>query len=184
MATAQAVELAAGEMFRSFPEPRISACADHTAMPAEELVELVENGRAWVVAVDDEVVGFLAVRELGGAAHVEEVVVDPRHGGRGYATRLLEQAAAWAQERGLPAVTLTTFRDVPWNRPFYERRGYRVLDDEEIGPVLRDLMVEEDERYGLPRELRVVMRRDLPPPVEVRAAIAADLNGSSGCRTG
>ena len=130
----QAVERAAGEMFRSFPEPRIAACADHTPMPVEGLAELAEEGRAWVVTVDDEVVGFLAVRIVDDAAHVEEVSVDPRYGGRGYGTRLLEQAAAWAEEHGLPAVTLTTFRDVAWNRPLYERRGYRVLDEDERWP--------------------------------------------------
>lgn len=175
VAVVQAVEQAAGEMFRSFPEPRIAACANHTAMPAAGLAELVQEGRAWVVTVDEEVVGFLALRVVGGAAHVEEVSVDPRFGGRGYGTRLLDQAAAWAEEHGLPAMTLTTFRDVPWNRPLYERRGYRVLGNDEIGPVLRDLMVEEDERYGLARELRVAMRRDLVSPVDVRDAVEADL---------
>jgi ribosomal protein S18 acetylase RimI-like enzyme len=130
-------------------------------MRTEGLVELVEDGRAWVVAVEDEVVGFLGVRVVEGAAHVEEVSVDPRFGRHGHGTRLLDQAAAWAAEQGLAAVTLTTFRDVPWNQPFYARRGYRVLAADELGPALRDLMLEEEDLYQLPRELRVVMRRDV-----------------------
>lgn len=175
VAAVQRVERSAGELFRSFPEPRVAACADHEPMPADDLAVLAGGGRAWVVVDGDQVVGFLALRVVDGAAHVEEVSVDPRFGGRGHATRLLEEAASWAPAQRLAAVTLTTFRDVPWNRPFYERRGYRVLEDDEMGPVLRDLMEEEDERYGLPRELRVVMRRDLRPPVEVRDALGEDL---------
>ncbi len=171
----QGVARAAGEMFRSHPVPSIAACADHTPMPETALTELVDDGRAWVVSVDNEIVGFLAVRVFEGAAHIEEVSVDPRHGRRGYATQLLDQAASWSRASGLPALTLTTFRNVPWNRPFYERRGYRVLGDEEMGSAFRDLLIDEDERYGLPRELRVVMRRDLAPQVVVRDATVEDL---------
>jgi len=161
LAAVQAVERAAGEMFRSFPDPRIAACADHEPMGTASLSELADERRAWVVDVDGVVVGFLAVRVVDGCAHVEEVSVDPAHGGRGHATALLERAAAWAADHGHSAITLTTFRDVPWNRPFYERRGYRVLAEDELSPALTDLLVEEDEAYGLARELRVVMRREL-----------------------
>src|SRR5688572_16235505 len=101
----QAVELAAGELFRSDPDPRIAACADHGPMPAEELADLVEDGRGWVAtstrAPAGDVVGFLVVRVVDGCAHVEEVAVDPEHGRRGHATRLLETAVEWARENGL-----------------------------------------------------------------------------------
>lgn len=155
------VAVAAGEMFREIDEPRIAACADHEPMSAEELHELVDAERVWVAVESRVVVGFLHVRTVDGSAHVEEVSVDPAHGHRGHATALLEQAAAWAREQRLPSVTLTTFRDVPWNRPFYERRGFRVLDERELTATQRDLLAEEDERYGLPRELRVVMQRTI-----------------------
>jgi hypothetical protein len=36
---------------------------------------------------------------------------------------------AWAQRHGLAALTLTTFTDVPWNMPYYERLGFRHLCD-------------------------------------------------------
>lgn len=97
----QAVEQAAGELFRSHPDPRIAACADHDSMTEDELAE-----------------------------------------------------------QGAPAVTLTTFRDVPWNAPFYERRGFRVLDESGLSAVFDRLLDEEGAAYGLPRELRVVMRQD------------------------
>jgi hypothetical protein len=37
-------------------------------------------------------------------------------------------------EAGYPAVTLRTFRDVPWNGPFYLRRGFAVVDSAALSP--------------------------------------------------
>jgi hypothetical protein len=66
----------------------------------------------------------------------------------------------WAGANGYPAVTLTTFRDVPWNGPFYARLGFRVLDDLPAG--LEAIRQHEkdigDDDFGP----RVAMRRDLP----------------------
>jgi hypothetical protein len=42
---------------------------------------------------------------------------------------LLDRAAADAAAKGLRALTLTTFAEVPWNAPYYARCGFRVLND-------------------------------------------------------
>ena len=79
-------------------------------------------------------VGFIELAEVDGEAYVHEVAVLPGHMRRGYGTQLMAAAAAWARERGYPAVTLTTYRDIAWNGPFYQRLGYRELA--EPGPGL------------------------------------------------
>ena len=61
-----------------------------------------------------------------------------------------------AERAGLRGVTLTTFRDVPWNAPFYRRLGFEVLDPEDLTPGLAAAFADEARR-GLPVELRVVM---------------------------
>ena len=43
----------------------------------------------------------------------------------------------------MPAVTLTTFRDVPWNAPYYERLGFRTLAADEITPGLAAIRAHE-----------------------------------------
>jgi GNAT superfamily N-acetyltransferase len=96
----------------------------------------------------------------GGAAHVEQVSVDPAFAGRGWGRRLLDHVADHARRQGLAAVTLTTFRDVPWNAPYYERCGFRALSEDELGPDLRRLRAAEA-AHGLDPALRVCMRRDL-----------------------
>jgi len=59
-------------------------------------------------------------------------------------------------------MTLTTFRDVPWDRPFYERAGFRVLGPDEIDQAVLAVVARED-AAGLRRAERVVVRIPLPP---------------------
>ena len=61
------------------------------------------------------------------ALHLEELDVLPGHGRQGIGTRLVRALCDGARGRGIAAVTLCTFRDVPWNAPFYERLGFRIL---------------------------------------------------------
>ena len=150
----QAVGAAAGERFRAIDDPRIAERADDPPFDGDLT-------HAWVAEVDGAVVGFVAVEVVDGCAHVEEVSVHPAHEGRGYGSALLDEVARWAATESLAAVTLTTFRDVPWNRPFYERRGFRVLADDELGDGLRQLR-DLEATLGLDPSLRVVMRRELP----------------------
>src|SRR5206468_2105133 len=84
------------------------------------------DGAAVVFVVGDPVVGFAHVEELDGAAHLTGLSVLPGAMRRGHGTRLLEAACAWAAEHGHPALTLTTYADVPWNGPFFTARGFIV----------------------------------------------------------
>jgi GNAT superfamily N-acetyltransferase len=156
--TVRAIGIAAGERFGSIDDPRIAACADDPPFSAEELTTFIAEQRAFVATDGDEVVGFLVLEQLADAAHIEEVAVSPEHERRGHGTALLDTANEWARALHLAALTLTTFRDVPWNRPYYERRGFTVLDDADLTPELRARRAEEH-ALGLLAELRVVMRK-------------------------
>jgi GNAT superfamily N-acetyltransferase len=160
-AIASRISADAGLRFADIAEPRIAACTNDAAFSVDELRTYVSADRAWVATEDDVVVGFVIVDILDEVPHIEEVDVAVHAGGRGHGTRLLEAVLEWASERGASAVTLTTFRDVPWNRPWYERHGFRVLSEQEITPELAARRMSEDEE-GLPADLRVVMRRALP----------------------
>jgi GNAT superfamily N-acetyltransferase len=84
----------------------------------------------------------------------------PAYGRRGLGGRLLEAVCDWARAHGYPAVTLSTFRDVPWNGPFYRRHGFRDLRPAEWTPGMQAIR-EKEARHGLRVEARVFMRRDL-----------------------
>jgi GNAT superfamily N-acetyltransferase len=104
---------------------------------------------ALVVLVDaDGPTGFARIDELAGGAHLEQLSVHPEHGRRGTGRALLRAASTWAAGHGYPELTLATYRDVPWNGPFYASEGFV-----EVGPV--------DEWYaarGLPPEEPVMGR--------------------------
>jgi len=99
---------------------------------------------------------------LDGMAYVEELDVVPAHGRRGLGSRLLGHVFAWGAAQGCAAVTLSTFRDVPWNGPFYRRHGFRDLAPEEWTPGMPAIRQREI-AVGLKPDARVFMRRELHP---------------------
>jgi hypothetical protein len=78
--------------------------------------------------------------------------------GRGVGCALVDEVVAWTEAQELASITLTTFRDVPWNGPYYEKLGFHVVST--LTPVLQAL-VDEQETWGLDPSLRVVVRRSL-----------------------
>jgi GNAT superfamily N-acetyltransferase len=104
-------------------------------------------------------VAFVQLDEVDGLAHVSELAVIPRWMGQGIGTALLDRACAWAADKGYRAITLTTYADVPWNAPFYAKRGFVEID--ELGPGLTAIRTRERELGLDDVGRRVVMRRDL-----------------------
>jgi GNAT superfamily N-acetyltransferase len=152
------VELAANALFAGRPVAGVVA-NDATGM--DELAHAHAAGLLWVARVPGgPPIGFALLELVDGAVHLEEIDVDPAHGQRGVGRALLDAVVAWAKRAGHPALTLTTFRDIPWNAPFYARAGFRVLPPGEVGPGLAALVREEAAR-GLDPAERVVMRLDL-----------------------
>jgi GNAT superfamily N-acetyltransferase len=152
------IEWAAGTLFAEIGMPEIAA--DEPAS-VETLAEYVRDGRAWVATDEaDTPVGYAIVDIVDGLAHLEQLSVIPDHGRKGLGAKLLHHVEQWAGQHEKEAVTLTTFRDIPWNAPFYANHGYRVMTDDEIGPELEDLR-DTEAQHGLDPELRVCMRRDL-----------------------
>lgn len=150
------VAQAAGERFREVTDPRVSQCADDPPPSREELSEAVHGGRLLVAVQEGTVVGFALLAVVDGRAHLEEISVDPSAQSRGHGTGLLDAVDVWSTQRSLDGVTLTTFSDVPWNRPYYERRGFAVLERSATTAGLRDL-IDHEAALGLDPALRVAM---------------------------
>ena len=115
-------------------------------------------GRLWVGLSGDVPVGFAhVVVHEDGVAHLEEVDVHPDHARRGLGRRLVQTVCAWATSRGYHAVTLTTFRQPPWNMPFYAGLGFVPVAPDRVGAALR-AVIDDETRRGLDPARRVVMR--------------------------
>lgn len=149
------LERRAGRRFAEIPA--IADMPDDVSS-VDELSAAYEAGRLWVaVAAGGEIVGFAYAAILDGCLHLEEVSVLPEHGRRGVGTGLVRRVCCQAVEEGLSAVALSTFRDVPWNEPFYAALGFVPVEQESLTPGLRRTF-DDEARRGLPVERRTVMR--------------------------
>lgn len=149
------IESAAGELFSQFPA---LANLPDGVTSLEEFQESQQNNLLWVAALPSgKPIGFAQVYIVDGLVHLDEIDVHPDYGRQGIGRKLVQTVIEWAQSEGIPAITLTTFRNIPWNEPFYRKLGFRVLELEELSAGLIKLVVEE-ESHGLDRALRVVMR--------------------------
>jgi len=90
------------------------------------------------VAVDAhaKVVGFAVAGEVDGQGFLVELDIHPAHGRRGLGRQLIELVRLWGNKQGYQALRLSTFVDVHWNAPYYERLGFRVMAEDELGPGL------------------------------------------------
>ena len=155
------IERAAGARYVDVGLAEVAAAEP---MATDRLAAYARAGRSWVVVDDDDrPVGYVVVDLVDGSAHVEQLSVEPAHQGRGHARALLDLVGRWAAERLMAAVTLTTFAEVPWNRPLYEHLGFVVLRPEEIPAGLRAVR-DAETAHGLDPAARVCMRRAAGPP--------------------
>jgi ribosomal protein S18 acetylase RimI-like enzyme len=154
--TLRDIERDAGRAFAAIGMPEI---AGDEPLSVTELEAFVAAGHAWV-AVDesDHPIGYLVSDVVDGCAHIEQLSVAVAHGRRGIGAALINRLDVDATAENRPALTLTAFRDVPWNAPYYARLGFVVLGPVEQGPELRDLI--ERETISIPScAPRVAMRR-------------------------
>ena len=139
--------------------------------PTEELeLAAVERSR-WLACVRSgstlvavnrggEPVGFAALGLLDGAGYLEQLSVRVQAMRQGIGTALLSAIEEMAEKKQAPALWLTTWAHLPWNRPFYEKAGFSLVPEEHWGSEMRQQMAFE--RRLLPEpEKRVVMRKAL-----------------------
>jgi GNAT superfamily N-acetyltransferase len=173
------IERSAGERFR---DVGMASVADDPEPPREVYVEAVGRNHVWVAeletaaALGDGPVGYAWVLVLGpdgnalghdasgrgaeGRHHLEQISVVPEAGGLGVGAALMEAVIGWARADGGSALSLSTFRDLPFNRPWYERFGFEVIPGAEVAddPCWQAVRRHEGQA-GLDIEARVIMRK-------------------------
>jgi GNAT superfamily N-acetyltransferase len=148
------IEREAASLFAGWQVP-LEVLEEQTSL--QEFSAAQRDGRLWVArSQGGSVVGFALVDLVGGEPHLEEMDVLPSHGRQGIGRALVREVQAWARASGYASVTLTTFRDIPWNAPFYQRVGFQEIPPQELSPALLAVVREEAAR-GLDPGRRVVM---------------------------
>jgi GNAT superfamily N-acetyltransferase len=151
------IERRAAELFRPLglipfgqDGPMVEDAAFHNAK--------IADGLHLVADVDDAPVGFAAGRFfVAEEAFLSELDVLPEHGRKGVGAALVDAFCALCATRGARSVVLSTFRDPPWNAPFYARRGFVEIPPATYSDWIADL----HERQGrmLDMSKRLFMRR-------------------------
>jgi ribosomal protein S18 acetylase RimI-like enzyme len=148
------VERSAGRAFLSLPD--LAWIASDSVQSVERHLELIAGGYAWTAIENAVPVGFISAEKAGDALHIWELAVHAGFQGRGIGRALIEHAANAAKADALRTVTLTTFRDVAWNEPFYRKLGFRTLPAEAMPNRIRAIL-DNEVAHGLPREKRCGM---------------------------
>jgi ribosomal protein S18 acetylase RimI-like enzyme len=154
----RAVERDAGQRFGAVG---LAAIADNEPTSEAFMAAVLAHGIAFsAVDADEAPVGFLLAGKLDHGLHIYEISVATQFGGRGIGSQLLLAIEQAARKQSIPAMTLATFRDVPWNRPFYERRGFVEVPWENWTPAFH-LLHAGEQLSKLPLDRRLFMRKEL-----------------------
>ena len=148
------IESAAGKLFQQI-EGLAGIAGMHT-VPVDRLQRYIRKGHCLVAHVGEVMVGFLVNEPFRRELHIWEFNVHPQFQQRGIGAGLMRACLIDARNSGFKAVTLTTFRDVEWNAPFYARLGFEEVTALDAHPRLAgELALEAD--HGLPADRRCAM---------------------------
>lgn len=152
------IDKAAGMLFGPTGLLSDDALRDH--VPADVLLEASELGTLDVIRrTDKEPVGFALFTDRNEGLYLDQVSVHPRSGRQGLGTILMQHLDQRAAALSKAHITLSTFRDLAWNGPFYRSLGYRVMKRSDLEPYM--LAIEDAQRPLMDVTKRVFMRKHI-----------------------
>lgn len=137
-------------------EPSLAGIPVPPSNSAEEYRNMIVQRHCLTAVSDERIVGFAATRRHGRELHLHEISVATAFQRQRIGATLLRALKIDARNAGVRAITLHTYRDIPWNAPFYARHGFEIIQDLAAYPRLaagQDAAVD----FGMPRERRCAM---------------------------
>ena len=154
------LEQAAAEMFR---EIGMTEVAEDAPIPEKELLQAVEDQRLWVAVEYGVLKAYLLGTFLPQSLHIDQVTVHPDAARRGLGALMIESVSADPRAKKLGLMTLTSFANVPWNAPYYERIGFLDIAESDWPEGVAE-KVAVDQAHDLGNYPRVVMQRVIKNP--------------------
>jgi predicted N-acetyltransferase YhbS len=137
--------------------------ANADSLPLEFVQQQFRAGLVWVaVDLDEKVVGYAIAREVDRTLYLQQIDVLPAHGRSGIGSALVNAICERAKQQGYLLVSLSTFRDIPWNAPFYSTLGFSPVEEAQLTPGFQQIRLKEL-AAGLPIADRIIMYRKLQP---------------------
>ena len=100
---------------------------------------IAQNQIIWLVELRGQPVGFLRAKPIDDLLYCAELSVLRHHHGKGLGEKLLNHFVGFAQSEGFAGVAGITFKNVPWNGPYYLKQGFEYWSHDMIGPELKDI---------------------------------------------
>jgi predicted N-acetyltransferase YhbS len=138
----------------------MDALAADEPSPVEVLAARIASDGLLVAVDADTPIAFVMFRPVEDGLYIEQLDVLPAFAGRRIGAALLDAVAERARSSGLARLTLSTFRDVPWNAPYYRRLGFADIADAALTPGSLDIRREHLAR-GLDESQRTFMGRSV-----------------------
>lgn len=128
---------------------------DHPFARAEAVrwSQSIDQGLVYVAMdANGQSVGFAVCSLVDDEPYLDQLSVLPLHMRQGIASKLIGRVLQWSAERPL---WLTTYSSLPWNKPYYERHGFKVVLEASCGPGMQAFCVTNarcclDQRTVLP----------------------------------
>lgn len=150
------VDKAASALFEATGLLTPEALADH--VPAEVLDVEIPSGNVFVARNQHGwAIGFALIRPRGAGLYLDQISVHPDHGKKGIGRALIICTLAEAESRKLPHVSLSTFRDLAWNGPFYASMGFKEIPADKLEPYM--IEIEQAQKPFMDVSQRCFMRR-------------------------
>jgi GNAT superfamily N-acetyltransferase len=162
VASIRVIEYEAAQRFVSVGLTGIAAARP---MDAPFVLKKVLAHEVLVAECEGARVGFVMFALLRARIYVEALDVIPAHAGRRIGAALLDQVDVLARQKGITRIELSTFRDVPWNAPYYRRLGFSELGENELDAALKRIRALRIAR-GVDETRRVFMRRAVKEEAE------------------
>jgi GNAT superfamily N-acetyltransferase len=130
-------------------------------LPPDLIQQQFQTGQIWVaIHQPNTLIGYALTRPIDHTIYLQEIDIEPQHGQKGLGTALINTIKSWANQSGHTVMSLSTFRDIPWNAPFYAKLGFRILTPSELTPSFQQIRQQEQDA-GLPIADRVIMQCEL-----------------------
>ena len=160
-----AADRAASELFR--PTGLVPDMATiPESIPVPVLTDALNAGMVLVATHEDTAIGFALCQIFGTYLYLHQLSVAPEHGRKGIGRELVQRVFLLAENNKCHSVALSTFREVPWNAPFYASLGFKELPAKKRAAWM--LEIEQEQSKTLDITKRCFMRRPVRRPLRSR----------------
>lgn len=153
----QNIQLAAGRLFHNIG---MSHIAESPPTDIEAFLATKAHSSVLVARLGPDIVGFALTYCERTNCHLEQMSVAPEYARRGIGSEILQHQIERCRQRCMSRMTLSTFRNVPWNEPFYRNAGFRAIPASGLTGYLKAAWQAEN-AFGLDMTQRTMMSLSL-----------------------